>query len=191
MKKMLSIILSIGFLSGFGGSVCEGNRDAINPDGFEALFSHEYLHQIEIVISQEEWDGLVQDMKDYAEEFHGSLQTGNYRKAPLIYKGLAGDTVIDELGFRTKGRFRVIPEDDNGILHRAHSKVKFNEKFDLEEGTPEYEERGDRRFCRLRKLILRVPMHFAGSRDKSQMQELYCYDLIRRASIPREPDPHA
>ena len=122
MKKMLSITLSIGLLLGSGGSVCEGNRDSINPDGYEALFNHEYLHEIEIVISQEEWDGLVQDMKDYAEEFNGSLQTGTYRKATFIYRGPAGDAVVGEVGFRTKGRFRVIPEDDNGILHRAHFK---------------------------------------------------------------------
>ena len=127
MNKMLSIALSMGLLLVSGDAVCEGNRESINPDGYEALFSHEYLHEIEIVISQEEWDGLVQDMKDYAEEFHGSLQTGNYRKATFIYRGPAGDAVVDEVGLRTKGRFRVIPEDDSGVLHRAHFKVKFND----------------------------------------------------------------
>ena len=74
MKKMLSVVLSIGLLLVSSGAVCEGTRESINSDGYEVLFDHEYLHDIEIVISQEEWGGLIQDMKDYAEEFAGSLQ---------------------------------------------------------------------------------------------------------------------
>jgi len=177
MKKVFSVLFFLGLLFGSANFAFTQDNNSTIQDGYEALFTHGLLHDIEIAISQAEWDGLVQDMRDYAEEFNGSVQTGNYRKADFIYKGPAGDTVISQVGLRTKGRFRIIPQDVEGVLHRAHFKVKFNETFDLEPGTEEYQERDDRRFFRLRKLILR--QH--GTWDISQIRELYSYDLIRQA----------
>jgi len=118
----------------------------------------------EIVISQEEWDGHIQDMKEYAQhDFMGLGRTGKYRKAAFVYRGPAGDRTIEEVGFRTKGNAsRTIPQDiddetgEHGALHRAHFKVKFNESFDLVEGSTAYRRRDDRRFCRLRKLDFRM-----------------------------------
>ena len=40
---------------------------ACGSNDYEDLFSQKALHVVEIVISQEEWDGHIQDMKDYAE----------------------------------------------------------------------------------------------------------------------------
>ena len=189
MKKMLSLLLFVGLLFGFGvhGS---GDEEVVYPE-YEALFTHGNLHEVEIVMTQEEWDGLIQDMKDYAEDDPLDWpRTGNYRKATFIYKGAAGDTTIEEVGFRTKGNVsRVIPQDDNGDFHRTHFKVKFDKIFDLEEGTVEYEERKDRRFCTLATLNFR--WHMSGSasegmavdEDISQIRELYCYDLLNRAGV--------
>ena len=155
------------------------------PEGYAVLFDHDLLHDIEIVISQQEWDGLVQDMHDYiAGSPHPGAtgRTGNYRKADFIYTGPAGDRVIEEVGFRTKGRAtRIIPQDDSGRLHRAHFKIKFNKPFDLEEGTDACEERRDREFCSMKELVLRLAIAPGLQWDASQIRELYCYDLINRA----------
>ena len=188
MKKILPVLLFAGILFSFG--VYGSEKDNENNDGYEELFTHGNLHEIEIVISQKEWEGLIQDMKDYAaDDFMGLPRTGNYRKVTFIYKGPAGDTTIEEVGFRTKGNVsRVIPQDDDGNFHRSHFKVKFNKTFDQEKGTKEYEERRDRRFYRLRSLTLR--WHMSGSpsmnnveEDVSQIRELYCYDLLRKAGV--------
>jgi len=158
--------------------------DESTPDGYELLFTHGILHEIEIVITQEEWDAHIKDMRDYAStEYRHVGLTGNYRKATFIYKGPAGDTTIEEVGFRTKGHWtRPIPEDRGGNFHRAHFKVKFNKTFDQEEGTAEYEGRRDRRFCRLRALVFRLNLQDVNW-DTSQIRELYCYDLVNRAGV--------
>jgi len=156
---------------------------------YEDLFSQNALHEVEIVISQEEWDGLIQDMKDYAENDPMGLgRTGKYRKATFVYCGPAGVHIIEEVGFRTKGNVsRTIPQEiddetgERGAFHRAHFKVKFNETFDLMEGTDEYEERDDRRFCKLRKLDFRMNAFIPPWWDKSQIRENYSYDLLNRA----------
>lgn len=153
-----------------------------SSDGYELLFTHGILHDIEIAITQEEWDGLINDMKRYARTDRLSRgMSGNYRKATFIYKGTAGDTTIEEVGFRTKGHWtRPIPEDDGGDFHRAHFKVKFNKIFDQEEYTAAYKERNNRRFCRLRELEFRLNLA-SDYWDASQIRELYCYDLFNRA----------
>ncbi len=159
--------------------------------GYEALFSKKTLHEIEIVISQEEWDGHIQDMKDYAEnDVMGLGRTGKYRKATFVYRGPAGDRTIRAVGFRTKGNAsRTIPQDiddetgEHGALHRAHFKVKFNESFDLVEGTDAYQNRDDRRFCQLRKLDFRMNAFDPPWWDESQVREIYSFDLLDRAGV--------
>ena len=151
----------------------------INPDEykFEALFKHGILHDIEIEISEQEWNGLISDMKDY-------LKTGNYRKAKFIYKGPMGNDIIENVGFRVKGNItRVIPQDEENILHRAHFKVKFNETFDYQKGSPKYECQKSRRFCSLTSLIFRLNISFPGSWDNSQINELFCYDILNQINI--------
>ncbi len=181
-SKVILFLLTTIILYLSETAFADNSDNLTNQEKHEALFNHDYLHDIEIIMSQQEWDGLIQDMKDYAEKFYGSLQTGNYRKAKFIYRGPAGDTVIEDVGFRTKGRFtRVIPQDDEGIFHRAHFKLKFDKTFDLEEGTDAYDQRRAREFCDLERLILRLHIDFLHNPDLSQMRELYCYDLMNRA----------
>jgi len=182
MKSIVCVLSFVMML--FFVIVCPvAAKDAdINPDGYDVLFNHAHVHDIEIVISREEWNGLIQDMREYAEEdWLGLGRTGNYRKAMFVYTGPAGDAVVEEVGFRTKGNIsRIIPQDDEGNFHRAHFKVKFDKTFDLEKGTDAYEQRDERRFCALKALVFRMP-YASPTWDVSQMRELYCYDLINRA----------
>ena len=105
-----------------------------------------------------------------------------------MFNGPAGVQILTEVGFRTKGNAsRTIPQEiddetgEHGAFHRAHFKVKFNKTFDLMEGTDEYEERDDRRFCKLRKLDFRMNAFVPPWWDNSQIRENYSYDLLNRA----------
>ncbi|MBF0452058.1 MAG: CotH kinase family protein [Candidatus Magnetomorum sp.] len=144
---------------------------------FETLFTHGQLHDIEIVISQQEWDGLIEDMHDY-------IKTGRYRQATFIYKGPAGDEIIEKVGFRVKGNIsRTIPQDENNQLHRAHFKVKFNETFELSEDSPEYQSQKIKRFNTLTALIFRLNIALPDSWDHSQIRELFCYDRLNKVQV--------
>lgn len=193
MKFVLILVTVAVMLSSTGCDVgqvrSQNTADIIKYSryGYETLFTVGILHDIEIVISDAEWDGLLQDMVDYAaDDYRSRPLTGNYRSATFIYKGPAGDAVIEEVGFRTKGHLnRPYPQDESGNLHRSHFKIKFNKVFDQEEGTTEWENRNQRRFAKLRELELRMNTNYAagGNWDTSQMRELYSYELMRRAGV--------
>ena len=205
MTKAVSILLVIVVGMVLGG--CDGSQVRPQTDadtiknsrqGYEALFTVGALHDIEIVISTEEWLGLIRDMADYArDDTGGRPMTGSYRSATFVYRGPAGDAIIGEVGFRTKGHVnRPYPQDPKVLalpdlhdlfdLHRAHFKIKFNEVFEQEEETPEWEDRNQRRFAKLRELELRMNSHNIpanGDWNESQIQEIYSYELMRRAGV--------
>ncbi|MBN1971339.1 MAG: CotH kinase family protein [Candidatus Delongbacteria bacterium] len=153
-----------------------------NYDSYKTLFDKENLHHFEIVISQNEWDGLIEDMikqKEMVGDF--KMRTGNYRKADLIYNGPLGENLlIRDIGFRTRGNTtRTIPQDLYGDFHRAHFKIKFDETFDLDDSSDEYEVRSNRKFCTLKALNLKWNWNV----DNSQIRELYSLDLMARGGI--------
>jgi len=194
-KALVVVLVTVVVTAGLTGcSPGEGNgptdqdTNDYSPQGYEPLFTLGNLHDIEIVISGDEWNGLLLDMWEYAQDDPSGLPlTGNYRKATFIYSGLAGNAVIEEVGFRTKGHInRPYPQDEYGNLHKAHFKIKFNERFEQEEGTPEWEERRARRFAGLEELELRMNTHNAVLStlwDTSQMREIYGYEMMRRAGV--------
>ncbi len=198
MTKTVSLLLIILVGMVFGGCDAGQVRPQTDADtikysrqGYEALFTVGTLHDIEIIISTDEWLGLIQDMADYSRETGGSPLTGNYRSATFVYHGPAGDVIIEDVGFRTKGHVnRPYPQDPKVLalpelrslfdLHRAHFKIKFNEEFDLEEGTQEWEDRNQRRFAKLRELELRMNSYNIQW-DTSQIQEFFSYELLQRS----------
>lgn len=139
----------------------------------QKLFSHDTVSDMEIHITQSEWDGLLSDMD-------ANEKTGNYRKVRFVYRGIAGDEILDEVGFRTRGNTtRVRPEDSEGNYHRAHFKLKFDKTFDLVEGTTEYDALNDRRFKKNREINLK----WNRGDDATQIRELYSYDFLNRAGV--------
>jgi len=191
---VLLIVVSVGlavFLADHslwdGGEPTYNETIEYSPQGYEALFTLGNLHDIEIVISKNEWRGMLRDMRDYArDDWRGKPRTGNYRKATFIYKGPAGDAVIEEVGFRTKGNMnRPYPQDIYGKLHKAHFKIKFNKVFEQKQGTPEWENQNQRRFAGLRELEFRINTHDANSGiwDTSQIREMYGYEMMRRVGV--------
>lgn len=139
------------------------------PHEYQRLFDHNNFHRIEVRLSRDEWNGMMKDMTDHKEKF-GNLRTGNYRQATFVYDGPAyggKQVVLEKVGFRTKGNSsRAYPQDLDGNYHRVHWKVKFDEFND------------DQEFGSLGSLILR---HNSG--DKSQIREMYAYDLFNRAGV--------
>jgi len=139
------------------------------PHEYQRLFDHNNFHRIELRLSRDEWHGMMKDMTTHKERF-GNLRTGNYREASFVYDGPAyggKQVVLGKVGLRTKGNSsRAYPQDLNGNYHRVHWKVKFDE--------PDH----NQNFASLDSIILR---HNSG--DRSQMRELYVYDLFNRAGV--------
>jgi len=181
-------VLSMGSCT-TGDVRAQTNQDTVKYSrlGYDALFDIGTVHEIEIVISDTEWQGILTDMRLYA-MFNPDNRplSDTYHQATFIYRGPAGDAVIERVGFRTKGNVnRPYPEDDEGNLHKAHFKIKFNDVFEQVEGTTEWEDRNQRRFSKLRELELRMNTHNAitGPWDSSQIREIYGYEMMRRAGI--------
>ncbi|OHD06353.1 MAG: hypothetical protein A2086_15550 [Spirochaetes bacterium GWD1_27_9] len=182
MRFYLFIFIFLSFLSCVvpGDKVLDNKTPSQQTDDnttsnltdYNNLFNHSNIHEIEIQITQSEWDGLISDMRV-------NMRTGNYRKATFVYHGINGDKKVEEIGFRTRGNTtRVIPEEPKGSFRVAHFMIKFNETFSLTKGTTEYQTRSDRRFCNLRSLNMKWARD-----DYSLVRELYAYDLLNRAGV--------
>lgn len=145
---------------------------------YDTLFDNTVLHHFKIVISQEEWDGLSEDMLDM-QDVDDRMRTGNYRKADLYYKDMNGDVILGEVGVRTKGNTsRVLPETSEG-LHRFNFKLKFDEVFDLVEGSDEYETRMNRMLGEVTELNFKAN----DGADSTNIREIYSYELINKYEI--------
>ena len=194
LSSVLSVILLTTVVMTTSGCTpgevrAQTNQDTVKYSrlGYDALFTIGTLHDIEIIISNAEWQGILDDMRLYARNNPNNRPLSDtYHKATFIYRGSAGDAVIEEVGFRTKGNVnRPYPEDYKGNLHKSHFKIKFNEVFNQVEGTTEWEDRNQRRFTQLRELELRMNTHNAatGVWDTSQIREIYGYEMMRRAGV--------
>ncbi len=140
---------------------------------FYELFDHTKLPQIEVVITQEQWDAFI-------EELQSNLRSKVYFQANAIITLESGVFEIPDIGFRIRGNTtRNIPEFD-GIYQLAHFKIKFNETFDLVDDSLEYLLRDERRFANLRALNLKSP---SISHDEPHMRELYSYDLFNQVGV--------
>ena len=79
MGKVIPILLlSITLFSFVGCEVVvdlppqvDKNTILFSPDGYEPLFTHGNLHDIEIVITRAEWKAHLQDIKDYESRLFG------------------------------------------------------------------------------------------------------------------------
>lgn len=165
----------------FGDGPAEGlpASSSVAPADFVRLFDDTIMHRITINIAQSEWDGLIQDMKDYG-KIDARMKTQNYRLADFLYEDEYGKVEIKDVGFRTRGSStRVIPEDDEGNYYRSHFAVRFNETFDAREGTDRYEKLHYREFCGLEKLNLKWNLWS----DESHIRELYCYERLGAAGL--------
>lgn len=172
------------------------NRSPVADDRlYDEVFSDDVFHEFVVEISGEEWDGMTGDMLDYAKKHPVRLlyqgdgrpyRTGNYRKADFIYKKTDGEEIVlREVGIRTRGNeSRRLPEI-NGKYQKTHFKIKFDETFDLEKGTFEYERKNSRRFAGMKALNFKWSRYNTWDKyaNKTKINELFSYRLLEKVGV--------
>lgn len=159
-------------------SAAQSPKPLYSGTDYERLFDDAVTHRITIYISGSEWDGLIQDMKDYS-AINPRMKTQNYRHANVVYEDEFGKITLDNAGFRTSGNTtRTIPEDSEGY-HRSNFCIKFDETFGYANGSKEYNAVAQREFCGLKKLNLKWNMWT----DRSHIRELYACEQLNAIGI--------
>jgi spore coat protein H len=191
------------------GSGCSSHRDspdAAKPETttqdassfaptYAEIFDDAIPHEFIIEISQAEWEGITQDMIDYAEEFPivpfytgdgRGYRTDNYRKADFIYRRSDGTEVkLTQVGVRSRGNeSRRLPYQ-NGHYYKTHFKVKFDETFDLPTDDPVTTELSKRRFAGLKALNFKWSRYNTWDTyaNKSKINELFSYALLGEIGV--------
>jgi spore coat protein H len=179
-----------------------GERSAVpdaSPPPFVAtyaeIFDDATPHEFIIEISQAEWDGITQDMLDYAEEFPiepfysgdgREYRTDNYRKADFIYRRSDGDEVkLAQVGIRSRGNeSRRLPYQD-GHYYKSHFKVKFDETFDMAADDPATAAQSQRRFAGLKALNFKWSRYNTWDTyaNKSKINELFSFVLLGEIGV--------
>ena len=167
---------------------------SIEPTDAE-IFDDTIPHEFIIEISQEEWDGITQDMLDYAEAFPivplydgdgREYRTDNYRKADFIYRRSDGIEVkLTQVGIRTRGNeSRRLPYQ-NGNYYKSHFKVKFDETFDMPTDDPATAALSKRRFAGLKALNFKWSRYNTWDTyaNKSKINELFSYLLLGEIGV--------
>jgi len=140
---------------------------------FYTFFDHQNINRIDIAITQQEWDAFIVELEN-------DLKSDTYFTTTVTITSARGTiSTIEETGFRIRGNHtRQIPfSKTEGVFVPVHFKLKFNETFSLEPDTLAYLERDERRFANLKALNLK---NRQPERDKSQIRELYSYDLFNQ-----------
>lgn len=105
---------------------------AINIEPFERIFNDEMMKSLTINITEDEWIGLNDAMKSYAQQFGGDLRTNHYARANLVYEDDLGEVEIANIGLRTRGNLsRVLIQNADDSLNLSNFKISFDEDFDL------------------------------------------------------------
>jgi hypothetical protein len=147
---------------------------------FAAFFTLDRVARVELRVEAAEWAAMLQHMRDYAAT-DSAMRSGRYFRATFVYHRDDGsDEVVPDIGFRTRGNTtRTIPQDRDGIFHKAHFKLKFDATFDLVPGTAEYVARDERRFHGVKELDLK----WSRDDDPSQIRELFAWETMRLAGV--------
>ena len=148
---------------------------------YEKLFSYDVRHTFLIEFTQEEWNGLNQDMHDH-HEIYGNYKSNNYRKVDVTYIADGEITEVQEVGIRSKGNdySRFPPGSAFGNVSPIHYMMKFNETFDYVEGTDEYTNLKTREVFNIEQLLFK----WNNTRDPGYMNEVYSYEVFRQAGVP-------
>ncbi len=162
---------------------------------YDELFDDAIPHELIIELSQEEWDGVTQDMLDQAKAYPISplyegdgrgYRTDKYRKANFIYRRADGTEIqLSQVGFRSRGNeSRRLPTKD-GKYYKSHFKVKFDETFGMPKGDPVRENLSQRRFAGMKALNFKWSRHndWDEYASKSKLNELFSYSLLRKIGV--------
>ena len=164
---------------------------ATDAEIFDDAVPHEFI----IDISQEEWEGITQDMLDYAEKFPiepfypgdgREYRTNNYRRADFIYRRSDGTEVkLTQVGIRSRGNeSRRLPYQ-NGQYYKSHFKVKFDETFDMPADDPVAATVSKRRFAGLKALNFKWSRYNTWDTyaNESKINELVSFLLLGEIGV--------
>jgi hypothetical protein len=180
-----------------GAGKADAAADASSGNAlFDEIFDDATFHEFIVEITQEEWQGITQDMIDYAEAHPIRLlypgdgrayRTNRFRKADFIYRRPNGTEIkLNEVGIRTRGNeSRRLPFQD-GNYYKSHFKVKFDETFDMAADTPATKERDQRRFAGMKALNFRWSRYNTPEAypNKSKINEVFSYILLGKIGVP-------
>ncbi len=154
--------------------------DRNKPEDYQKLFSDSIKHTFIIDFDTLEWEGLIEDMEEY-NDLYGTYKSNNYRKVDVTYYADDEELFIPDVGIRSKGNIysRYPPEDSNGNIRPIHYVLKFNETFDTNYGSQEYEWLKGREVFDLEKLIFKWNRVY----DPTYINELYSYRLFKEAGV--------
>lgn len=157
------------------------NQDRKQKEDYADLFDLSIKHTFIIEFTTEEWEGLINDMETYFEQF-GSYKSNNYRNVTVTY--IADDEIftIEDVGIRSKGNIysRTLPVDSSGNVLEIHYMLKFNETFDLDENTTEYDALKKREVFNIEQLLFKRN----NTGDPSYLNEIYSYHMFEEAGVP-------
>ncbi|MDO9629021.1 MAG: CotH kinase family protein, partial [Acholeplasmataceae bacterium] len=141
------------------------------PVDFDRLFNDEVEKSFTIVITEDEWDNLDLEMRNYHSQF-GNYRTDFYAKADVIYTDSIGNVHITDIGFRTRGNLsRVRIQNDDGSPNLSHFKIKFNADFNPSNSK--------RRVFDVEEL----DMKFNRNHDDTYLTEKYSMDLFNDMGV--------
>ncbi len=154
-------------------------EDRDKDTDYANLFDPSIDHTFIIDFTSLEWDGLIDDMEEYHEQY-GTYKSNNYRQVDVTYYSDNEQIFIQDVGIRSKGNVysRILPEDETGY-HDIHYALKFNETFDTFEGTEAHTNLKTREVFDLEKLYFK----WNKNNDQSQISEIYSNHLFREAGV--------
>lgn len=157
-----------------------GEKGRDQKEDYKTLFDMSVKHTFIIEFTQEEWDGLINDMVEY-QQTYGSYKSNNYRNVTVTY--IADDEIftIENVGIRSKGNdySRILPIDSEGNVREIHYMMKFNETFDREVGTSEYDELKKREVFNIEQLLFKRN----NQGDTTYINEVFSYHMFREAGV--------
>ena len=158
------------------------NRD---PDEeYETLFDNSVRHTFVIEFTSAEFDGLINDMNDYMDEY-GTYKSNSYRNVTVTYIADDEIQVFENVGFRTKGHVfsRRLPIDEQGNVREVHFMLKFNHTFDLFENSVEYDALKTREAMGIEQILFK----WNNTKDLGNMNEVFSYNMFEQigVAVPR------
>jgi len=155
-----------------------GNRD--KPQDYLNLFDNSIKHTFIVDFDGLEWQGLIDDMEAYHDEF-GTYRSNNYRKVDVTYYADDEEFIIPDVGIRSKGNVysRYPPVDEEGNIRPIHYVLKFNETFDIIEDTLPYDLLKKREVFDLEKLIFK----WNRNGDQTYLSEIYSMQVFKDIGV--------
>ncbi|KQC30381.1 CotH kinase family protein [Flagellimonas eckloniae] len=141
---------------------------------FDAVFPDDEVKRLDIVISEDNWDVMIDDMTDLYGNF-GSGRAGNdfSDENPVFVPGSVFYNDIEwyKVGVRFKGNSSLASSWGSGIL-------KLSFKLDFDEFEDDYPQIDDQRFYGFKKLSLKNNFN-----DESMLREKVAADIFKSAGL--------